>query len=110
MAAVWDAAHEALAGSPPDLALDAIWPQLCMVNLKNAIWQRSNGPEAAHAEWRTYWTSGPHGLAVWPRVVEELKRRAYKGVVCLTAEYSDQTLVERLAGEDLVYAKSLFKS
>ena len=109
VAAVWDAAHEALAGSSPDLALDVLWPHLCMVNLKNAIWQRTNGPEAAYAEWRTYWTSGQHGLAVWPRVIEELEQRAYKGVVCLTAEYSDQTIVERLAGEDLVYAKSLFK-
>ncbi len=110
VAAVWDAAHEALSGSPPDLALDAIWPHLCMVNLKNAYWQRSNGPEAAYAEWQHYWTSGPHGLAVWPRVIEELKERRYEGVVCLTAEYSDQTLVERLAGEDLAYAKSLFAS
>jgi sugar phosphate isomerase/epimerase len=109
VAAVWDAAHEALSGSPPDLALDAIWPHLCMVNLKNGIWQRSNGPEAAYAEWRHYWTSGRHGLAVWPRVIEALKERQYEGVVCLTAEYSDQTLVERLAGEDLAYAKSLFE-
>jgi sugar phosphate isomerase/epimerase len=109
VAAVWDAAHEALSGSPPDMALDAIWPHLCMVNLKNGFWQRSNGPEAEHAEWQHYWTSGRYGLAVWPRVIEALKERAYKGVVCLTAEYSDETLVERLAGEDLVYAKSLFE-
>jgi sugar phosphate isomerase/epimerase len=108
VAAVWDAAHEALNGSPPEMALDTIWSHLCMVNLKNAIWQRVNGPEAEYAEWRHYWTSGRHGLAVWPRVIEELKRRGYEGVVCLTAEYSDQALVERLAGEDLVYAKSLF--
>ena len=110
VAAVWDAAHEALAGSLPDLALDAIWPHLCMVNLKNALWQRTNGPEAAYAEWRTYWTSGRHGLAVWPQVIAELKQRAYEGVVCLTAEYSDPDLVDRLAGEDLAYAKSLFSS
>jgi sugar phosphate isomerase/epimerase len=108
VAAVWDAAHEALAGSPPDLALDAIWPHLCMVNLKNGLWQRTNGPEAAYAEWRTYWTGGRHGLAVWPRVIEALQERNYEGVVCLTAEYSDQTIVERLAGEDLAFAKSLF--
>jgi hypothetical protein len=55
-----------------------------------------------------YWTSGQHGLAAWPRVIDELKERGYEGVVCLTAEYSDQTLVERLAGEDLAYAKELF--
>ena len=108
VAAVWDAAHEALSGGPPDLALDVLWPQLCMVNLKNAIWQRANGPEAEYARWRHYWTSGRHGLAVWPQVIAQLQARGYEGVLCLTAEYSDQTIVERLAAEDLAYAKSLF--
>jgi sugar phosphate isomerase/epimerase len=107
VAAVWDAAHEALAGGSPDLAVDVIWPHLCMVNLKNAFWQRSNGPEAEYAEWRTYWTNGRHGLCVWPQVVEELKARAYEGVVCLTAEYSDRDAVERLITEDLAFAKAL---
>jgi sugar phosphate isomerase/epimerase len=108
VAAVWDAAHEALSGGPPDLALDAVWPYLCMVNLKNGLWKRSNDPEAEHAEWRTYWTSGRHGLCVWPQVVEELKSRAYEGVVCLTAEYSDRDAVNRLIAEDIAFAKSLF--
>ena len=108
IAAVWDAAHEALNGSAPDLALDVIWPQLCMVNLKNALWTRTNGPEASYAEWRNYWTSGRHGLCVWPQVVEALKTRAYEGVVCLTAEYSDHDAVERLIAEDVAFAKSLF--
>jgi sugar phosphate isomerase/epimerase len=108
VAAVWDAAHEALSGGGPDLALDAIWPQLCMVNLKNALWQRTNGPEAQFAEWRNYWTSGRHGLCVWPRVINELRARAYKGVVCLTAEYSDHDAVQRLITEDIAFARSLF--
>jgi len=47
---------------------------------------------------------------VWPRVIETLKQRAYENVICLTAEYSDQTIVERLAGGDLAFAKSLFES
>jgi sugar phosphate isomerase/epimerase len=108
VAAVWDAAHEALVGSPPDLALDAIWSHLCMVNLKNAFWLRTNGPEAESAEWRHHWTSARHGLASWPRVAAELKRRAYRGVVCLTAEYSDEQAVDRLIAEDIAYAKALF--
>jgi len=108
VAAVWDAAHEALSGGEPDLALDAIWPYLCMVNLKNALWKRANGPEAEYAEWRNYWTSGRHGLCVWPRVVGELKARAYQGVVCLTAEYSDHDSVGRLVSEDVAFARSLF--
>ena len=108
VAAVWDAAHEALNGGPPDLALDAIWPHLCMVNLKNALWKQSNGPEAEYAEWGNYWTSGRHGLCVWPLVVEELTTRDYEGVVCLTAEYSDHDAVERLIAEDIAFARSLF--
>jgi sugar phosphate isomerase/epimerase len=108
VAAVWDAAHEALNGNEPDLALDVIWPHLCMVNLKNGFWRRVNGPEAEYARWTTYWTSGRHGLADWPRVVEELKVRGYQGVVCLTAEYSDHDAVERLIAEDMAFAMSLF--
>jgi len=108
VAAVWDAAHEALNGGLPELAIDAVWSHLCMVNLKNAIWRRTTGPEAEYAEWTVYWTSGRHGLAVWPRVAEELKRRGYEGVICLTAEYSDHPSAERLTAEDIAFAKSLF--
>ena len=108
VAAVWDAAHEALAGGEPEHALDVIWPRLGMVNLKNGFWRRTSGPEAAIAEWKPYWTSGRQGLASWPRVVAELRRRAYGGVVCLTAEYSDESAVDRLIAEDLAFARSLF--
>jgi sugar phosphate isomerase/epimerase len=106
--AVWDAAHEALNGSPPELAIDAIWRHLCMVNLKNAFWRRSNGPEAPQAAWTHYWTSGRHGLASWPRVAQALQARDYGGVICLTAEYSDHDMVERLIADDLAFAQSLF--
>ena len=105
---VWDAAHEALAGTEPELALEIGWSHLCLVNLKNGYWQRLNGPEAEYATWKTYWTSGRHGLASWPRVVAELKRRRYAGVVCLTAEYSDHDAVNRLIAEDIAFAKALF--
>jgi sugar phosphate isomerase/epimerase len=105
---VWDAAHEALAGTEPELAIDIAWSHLCMVNLKNGFWQRINGPEAEQAVWKTYWTGGRHGLASWPRVAAELKRRGYEGVVCLTAEYSDHDSVDRLIAEDIAFAKSLF--
>jgi sugar phosphate isomerase/epimerase len=108
VAAVWDAAHEALSGGPPDLALDAIWPQLCMVNLKNAFWQRTSGPEALYATWRHYWTNARQGLCEWPRVIEELKARQYEGIVCLTAEYSDREAVGRLIAEDISLTKALF--
>ncbi len=109
VAAVWDAAHEALEGCAPDLALDLVWPSLCMVNLKNVIRQRTNGPEAEVAQFSYYWTSGRQGYASWATVADELRRRSYEGVVCLTAEYSDEKSVGRLIAEDIQYARSLFE-
>lgn len=108
IAAVWDAAHNALQGEEPDYALDILAGRLCMVNLKNAFWQPVGGPEAEFAQWRVYWTDGRHGLASWPRVVGELKKRGYSGVICLTAEYSDTAAAGRLIQGDLAFARSLF--
>jgi sugar phosphate isomerase/epimerase len=105
--AVWDAAHNALNGEDPELGIDIVWSHLCMVNLKNAYWRRTNGPEAEQVTWRPWWTSGRQGLANWQRVAAELKRRMYRGVVCLTAEYSDEASVDRLIAGDLIYARSL---
>lgn len=106
--AIWDAAHDALAGIPPETGLDVIWDRLTMVNLKNAYYERTNGPEAETAEWRRHFTSGRHGLASWPRIASELRRRNYSGTVCLTAEYQEHADVTRLCTEDLRYAKELF--
>ncbi|MBN1642594.1 MAG: sugar phosphate isomerase/epimerase [Anaerolineae bacterium] len=108
LCAVWDAAHNALNGEDPELALDIVWPWLAMVNLKNAVWQRTVGPEAEVAQWRHYWTSGRQGLASWARVARELERRRFAGPVCLTAEYDDRDAVDRLIREDLAYARALF--
>ena len=105
--AVWDAAHNALNGEEPEMGIDIIWSHLIMVNLKNAFWRRLNGPEAEVAQWRPWWTSGRQGLASWPRVAAELKRRDYRGVICLTAEYSDEASVARLIAADLQFARSL---
>jgi sugar phosphate isomerase/epimerase len=107
--AVWDAAHNALQGEEPELALEIVWPHLCMVNLKNAVWKRKNPPNAQVAAWTTEWVSGAQGLASWARVAAELKRRAYHGVVCLTAEYSDEANVDRLIAEDLAFARGLIR-
>lgn len=105
--AVWDAAHNALCGEEPELGLDIVWSHLCMVNLKNAYWKRSNGPEAVQVLWQPWWTNGRQGLANWPRTAVELRRRGYQGVVCLTAEYSDEAAVNQLIAADLNYARSL---
>lgn len=106
--AIWDAAHDALAGLQPENGLDLVWDRLLLVNLKNAYYRRTNGPEAEVAEWSRHFTTGAHGLASWPRVSAELRRRQYRGAVCLTAEYTDEQAVDRLCSQDLSYAKGLF--
>jgi sugar phosphate isomerase/epimerase len=106
--AIWDAAHDALAGVAPENGLDVVWDRLVMVNLKNAFYIRTNGPEAESAQWSRYFTSGPQGLASWPRVAAELLRREYRGAVCLTAEYTDEESVDLLCRQDLAFAKGLF--
>jgi sugar phosphate isomerase/epimerase len=104
---IWDAAHNALEGMEPEPAVDVVASHLYIVNLKNAYWQRINGPEAEVAEWKVYWTTGRHGRASWPRVIAKLKGMGYTGPLCLTAEYSDEHAVDRLIVEDLAFARSL---
>lgn len=106
--AIWDSAHDALAGQVPEYGLDTVWDRLGMVNFKNAYYVRKNGPEALDVEWKQHFTSGRQGLASWPRAAEYLKSRGYRGVVCLTAEYTAEEEVNRLIAEDVQYAKSLF--
>ncbi len=64
--------------------------------------------EADMATWQVYWTTGPQGKASWSRVADELKVRGYAGVVCLTAEYSDEEAVDQLVARDIAFAKGLF--
>jgi len=106
--AIWDSAHDALAGQQPEFGLDIVWSHLCMVNFKNAYYKRVNGPESLQAEWQRYFTSGRLGLASWSRAADYLTKRDYQGVICLTAEYTDEPEVERLIRDDIEYAKSLF--
>jgi sugar phosphate isomerase/epimerase len=105
--AVWDPAHCALAGEPPDLAADILWSHLRLVNLKNAYWRRTSPPDAPVAEYRWHWCPGNLGLCSWPRVADELRRRGYAGDVCLTAEYSDPEPAEALVARDLAFARTL---
>jgi hypothetical protein len=41
-------------------------------------------------------------------VARELKRRGYTGVLCFSAEYSDEVAVKRLIAEDIAFARTLF--
>jgi sugar phosphate isomerase/epimerase len=108
VAAVWDAAHNALEGEQPEIAIDILWPRLCMVNLKNAHRRPAGQGDSGEALWRVSWCTGREGIASWPRVAAELKWRGYRGVLCLTAEYDDEDRVDELVAEDLRFAKSLF--
>lgn len=105
--AIWDAAHNALEGMEPEIALDVIASHLYIVNFKNAFWKRMNSEEAEVAEWKVYWTSGRQGRASWQRVLAKLQTMGYAGPICLTAEYSDEHAVDRLIVEDLAFARSL---
>ena len=108
IAACWDPAHNALEGEQLDLALDIIESHLGMVNLKNAFWQRTNGPEAAEAAWRIFWTAGHQGRASWSLLAKKLKAMDYDGALCFSAEYTDEDSVDRLIVADLAYARTLF--
>jgi sugar phosphate isomerase/epimerase len=110
--AVWDAAHNAFAGADPELALDVIGSHLCLVNLKNGLWEPDGTGELGVTQWKSRWVAGDEGLCDWPRVVTELKRRGYTGDICLTAEYtvSDVGTVERMVIKDLQLAKRCFGS
>ncbi len=105
---VWDPGHEALCGTEPDLALDMVESHLGMVNLKNAVKRQKRESAQGVTEWQTWWTSGKEGFANWPRVAEELKKREWKGIICLCAEYSEKELTSRFIKEDLAFARTLF--
>jgi len=108
VAAVLDVGHCGLAGETADLALDILWPYLCLVNFKNAFWKRIENPNSAVAEFDCHWTTGRDGMGHWPSFVAELNRRQYIGDICLSAEYSDAPRVEQLVADDLQFARALF--
>lgn len=108
--AIWDAAHDALAGQQPEFGLDILWDRLCMLNVKNAFYKCTSGPEAKEAVWERYFTTGEHGLASWPRLVAYIKKRQYKGVMCLSAEYDREDEVDRLTRHDVQYLRALINA
>lgn len=106
--AVWDSAHTALCGEEPELGLDIVWERLFMVNLKNAFRMPATGPETDVTDWKIHFTTGKKGLSPWRRVADYLKAKGYKGVYCLTAEYTDDAHTLDYIARDLQYAKTLF--
>lgn len=108
IAAIWDAAHSALAGEIPAQALDIIWDRLCLVNLKTAFYKRINGPEAEQAVFAPYFTTGPNGASSWKDIADYLLGRGYQGDICMPAEYTDEKNVEAYIRRDFAYARALF--
>jgi len=109
IAAVWDSGHNGLTGTEPCFALDTVWAMLCMVNFKAAYWKLKTGPEKDEASWTAYWTTAQHALGSWRDAVNHLKKRGYDGIICMPAEYSDESNVEKYTRQDLAYIKSLFE-
>ena len=111
IAAVWDAGHAGLAGESPRYGLDCLWNNLCMVNFKNACWFRKNPAALAEeAQWGANWVTAKNGMCRWPEAVDFLKKRNYRGTVCLPAEYSDEPNVIKYIQEDIDYIKKLFQN
>ena len=106
--AVWDAAHSGLAGEIAAQALDIIWEKLLLVNLKNAYWKPTNGPEAPKTQWAPHFTLGRFGMASYPDIINYLARNHYNGDICMPAEFSDDQLAEALVPVELAYVKDLF--
>lgn len=107
--AVWDAAHDALAGQQPEIGLDIVKSHLLMVNLKNALYMKTGVEKDGYTEWTRYFTEGKYGLASWPRVANTVKSIGYQGVVCLTAQYNAGEYMDEYIQSDLKLAKSLFQ-
>jgi sugar phosphate isomerase/epimerase len=106
VAAVLDVAHCSLAGEPEEIAIDIAWPKLCLVNLKSGIRKRVED-EQGEARWRVTWVGAKQGFVSWAKTFRVLKGRGYDKPICLTAEYSDASIVDKQIAEDLAYAKEL---
>lgn len=103
--AIWDAAHDALARKAPEHGLTRIWDRLGMVNLKNAVMARD---PKSHDSWEPQFVRGDVGFASWRRIGDFLTLMDYNGPICLTAEYTDATSLERDVIADLAFAKQCF--
>jgi sugar phosphate isomerase/epimerase len=101
--AILDMAHSAIAGEPTDIAVDLLWPRLRgLINFKAAFRERINGPEETEAEYRTHWTTAAHSGYSWSGLVGEVRKRGFKGVFCLPAEYSDPSGAPQRMGDDVL--------
>jgi sugar phosphate isomerase/epimerase len=105
--AVYDVGHCGLDGEIPELAIDLLWSHLGMVNLKNMVWERTNGPDSIAATWRKRVVAGREGLASWPDAIAQLLARGFEGVMTISAEFDEVARKEELLAADLAFAREL---
>jgi sugar phosphate isomerase/epimerase len=116
ISAVLDPAHCAVDGETEEMALDIVWSHLSLINFKSASHRRINRITAQEAEWEILWTTAPHSGYSWRKMVSLLRKRNYRGDICLPAEYSRPDGGGQLMGEDVIpsltydinYLKHLF--
>ena len=109
VAAIWDAAHDALARKRPEHGLERLWPWLGMVNLKSAYYARVDDGASSRADpvWEPVFTDARSGMAEWGRAIRYLVERDFAGPICLTAEYTDESDLVAKVTQDLEHARSL---
>lgn len=103
--AIWDAAHDGLAGKRPRHTLPLLWDRLSMINFKNACYRRQGSGDTA--EWLATFVEGSQGLCSWPEAAEVIATQGYRGPICLPAEYTDETDLERKVMADLHLLRTL---
>lgn len=108
--AIWDPAHNGLEGEQVDLALDAVWSHLRIVNFKSAFWRLTSPPDANEATWEVCWTTGRLGRTNWRWTANELRNRGFSGDICFSAEYTRHCEVNELIAEDIEFARTLIKT
>jgi len=106
---IWDAAHDGMARKHPANALSLLGDRTAMVNFKNACYQPAESADTGGSRWQTVFVPGPDGLASWPAAADYLRQSGYQGPVCLTAEYTDETQLERKVRDDLRYLRGLYE-
>ena len=105
--AVWDAAHSALAGENPEQGLEILQEYLLMVNFKSAYYKKDTRSGGEWDIYRPYFATGGECQFPWAHAAAYLRKSGYSGVICMPAEYTDESNLEEKTAADLVFLKKL---
>jgi sugar phosphate isomerase/epimerase len=106
--AIWDPAHSGLQGEDAQTGLELVQSHLCMVNLKNAFWRRTNQPNDGETQWAAYFCAGQNGYTSWSEVAAGVRKVGYTGPLTFSAEYTDYMYTDLLLKTDLEFARNIF--